>query len=47
MDLFELIDTTHLMVSSEGVVPQKAAGIYELDSNASTYAQIATSTKRV
>ncbi|XP_022865504.1 uncharacterized protein LOC111385354 [Olea europaea var. sylvestris] len=47
MDLFELIATTHSMFSSERVVPPKVAGIYELDSIASTNAQIAALTKQV
>ncbi|XP_022889337.1 uncharacterized protein LOC111404820 [Olea europaea var. sylvestris] len=47
INLFELIATTHSMFSSERVVPPKAAGIYELDSKASTNAQIATLTKQV
>ncbi|XP_022863171.1 uncharacterized protein LOC111383320 [Olea europaea var. sylvestris] len=45
MDLFKLIATTHSMFSSERVVLPKAAGIYELDSTASTNAQIAALTK--
>ncbi|XP_022873169.1 uncharacterized protein LOC111392139 [Olea europaea var. sylvestris] len=47
MDLFELIATTHSMFSSERVVPPKTAGIYEVDSSASTNAQIAALTKQV
>ncbi|XP_022856557.1 uncharacterized protein LOC111377667 [Olea europaea var. sylvestris] len=45
MDLFELIATTHSMFSSERVVPPKAGRIYELDSSASTNAQIAALTE--
>ncbi|XP_022877019.1 uncharacterized protein LOC111395266 [Olea europaea var. sylvestris] len=47
MELFELIATTHLMFSSERVVPLKTGGMYELDSTTSTNAQIAALTKQV
>lgn len=47
LDLFELIVTAHIMFSSERVVTNKAAEIYEINSTASTDAHIATLIKQV